>query len=191
MEKFISLVTSFLVIPFLFLFCLIIWFIRASNKLNRYKIIIKESEKNLDIALAKRYDTICQMIKVAKSFAKYEKSTFTDLVKLRQESGIRGFENVIKNQDQAIEKIHVLAEAYPELKSSQEFLRLEDEIDDENEQLAAAKRIVNNNISIFNQEIVSFPTSQVANLKGMVEMDFLREENLDRKKSIDDFDYNV
>ena len=191
MEKFISLVTSFFVIPFLFLFCLIIWFIRASNKLNRYKIIIKESEKNLDIALAKRYDTICQMIKVAKSFAKYEKSTFTDLVKLRQESGIRGFENVIKNQDQAIEKIHVLAEAYPELKSSQEFLRLEDEIDDENEQLAAAKRIVNNNIRIFNQEIVSFPTSQVAKLKGMVEMDFLREENLDQKKSIDDFDYNV
>lgn len=191
MEKFISLVTSFLVIPFLFLFCLIIWFIRASNKLNRYKIIIKESEKNLDIALAKRYDTICQMIKVAKSFAKYEKSTFTDLVKLRQGSGIRGFENVIKNQDQAIEKIHVLAEAYPELKSSEEFLRLEDEIDDENEQLAAAKRIVNNNISIFNQEIVSFPTSQVAKLKGMVEMDFLREENLDQKKSIDDFDYNV
>lgn len=191
MGKFISLVTSFLVIPFLFLFCLIIWFIRVSNKLNRYKIIIKESEKNLDIALAKRYDTICQMIKVAKSFAKYEKSTFTDLVKLRQESGIRGFENVIKNQDQAIEKIHVLAEAYPELKSSQEFLRLEDEIDDENEQLAAAKRIVNNNISIFNQEIVSFPTSQVAKLKGMVEMDFLREENLDQKKSIDDFDYNV
>ncbi|RFT37735.1 LemA family protein, partial [Bifidobacteriaceae bacterium NR015] len=46
-------------------------------------------------------------------------------------------------------------EAYPELKSSEQFLNLQEEINDENEQLAAAKRIVNSNISTLNQNIVT------------------------------------
>ena len=63
--------------------------------------------------------------------------------------------------------------------------------EDEHEQLAAAKRIVNNNISIINQEIVSFPRSLIAYLKGMKEMDFFKEEDLDRKKSIHSFNYDL
>ena len=62
---------------------------------------------------------------------------------------------------------------------------------DEKEKLAAAKRIVNGNISILNQEIVSFPTSLVAKANSIKKMEFLTEEDLDRKKSIENFDYTV
>ena len=48
------------------------WFIGTLNRLRKYRVIIEESQKNVDIALAKRYDTICQMLKVAQSFAKYQ-----------------------------------------------------------------------------------------------------------------------
>lgn len=165
-------------------------FISASNRLKKYLVKIDESKRNLDIALAKRYDTISEMIKVAKSFAKHETDAFTNIVKLRQEGTISS-NDAIKNQNDAIKEIFALAEAYPELKSSAEFLRLQDEIDDENEKLAAAKRIVNGNISILNQEIVSFPTSIVAKANSIKKMEFLTEEDLDRKKSIENFDYNV
>lgn len=165
-------------------------FISASNRLKKYLVKIDESKRNLDIALAKRYDTISEMIKVAKSFAKHETDAFTNIVKLRQEGTISS-NDAIKNQNDAIKEILALAEAYPELKSSAEFLRLQDEIDDENEKLAAAKRIVNGNISILNQEIVSFPTSIVAKANSIKKMEFLTEEDLDRKKSIENFDYNV
>lgn len=165
-------------------------FISASNRLKKYLVKIDESKRNLDIALAKRYDTISEMIKVAKSFAKHETDAFTNIVKLRQEGTISS-NDAIKNQNDAIKEILALAEAYPELKSSAEFLRLQDEIDDENEKLAAAKRIVNGNISILNQEIVSFPTSLVAKANSIKKMEFLTEEDLDRKKSIENFDYNV
>lgn len=165
-------------------------FISASNRLKKYLVKIDESKRNLDIALAKRYDTISEMIKVAKSFAKHETDAFTNIVKLRQEGTISS-NDAIKNQNDAIKEIFALAEAYPELKSSAEFLRLQDEIDDENEKLAAAKRIVNGNISILNQEIVSFPTSLVAKANSIKKMEFLTEEDLDRKKSMENFDYNV
>lgn len=188
MENYISILGLPLVI-FVLILWFVLWFIKTSNSLNRYQVKIKESKKNVDIALAKRYDTICEMIKVVKSFSKHEKTTFTDVIKLRQNNDIESANKEIRNQNKIIDHIYALAEAYPDLKSSKEYLRLQEEIDDENEQLAAAKRIVNSNISMINQKIVSFPISLVAKSKGMKEFDFLEEEDLDRKKYINNFNY--
>ena len=191
MDRFLnSEFTAIGIIALIILIVIICW-VKTSNRFNRYKVVIDESKKNVDIALAKRYDTICEMIKVAKSYAKHESSTFSEVIKLRQNANIKEFNTAIQNQDREISKIFALAESYPDLKSSQEFINLQDEISDENEQLAAAKRIVNNNISIINQEIVSFPKSVVAKSKGLKEMEFLKEQNIDSKRSINEFDYDV
>lgn len=191
MDRFLNSEFTAIGIIALIIFIVLIWWVKTSNRFNRYKVVIDESKKNVDIALAKRYDTICEMIKVAKSYARHEASTFSNVIKLRQNANIKEFNATIQNQDREISKIFALAEAYPDLKSSQEFINLQDEISDENEQLAAAKRIVNNNISIINQEIVSFPKSVVAKSKGLKEMEFLKEQNIDVKKSINEFDYDV
>lgn len=191
MDRFLNSEFTAIGIIALIILIVIIWWVKTSNRFNRYKVVIDESKKNVDIALAKRYDTICEMIKVAKSYAKHESSTFSDVIKLRQNANIKEFNSAIQNQDREISKIFALAESYPDLKSSQEFINLQDEISDENEQLAAAKRIVNNNISIINQEIVSFPKSVVAKSKGLKEMEFLKEQNIDVKRSINEFDYDV
>ena len=191
MDRFLNSEFTAIGIIALIIFIVLIWWVKTSNRFNRYKVVIDESKKNVDIALAKRYDTICEMIKVAKSYAKHEASTFSDVIQLRQNANIKEFNATIQNQDKEISKIFALAESYPDLKSSQEFINLQDEISDENEQLAAAKRIVNNNISIINQEIVSFPKSVVAKSKGLKEMEFLKEQNIDSKRSINEFDYDV
>ena len=191
MDRFLNSEFTAIGIIALFILIVLIWWVKTSNRFNRYKVVIDESKKNVDIALAKRYDTICEMIKVPKSYARHEASTFLDVIKLRQNANIKEFNATIQNQDKEISKIFALAEAYPDLKSSQEFINLQDEISDENEQLAAAKRIVNNNISIINQEIVSFPKSVVAKSKGLKEMEFLKEQNIDVKRSINEFDYDV
>ncbi|MDU2544979.1 MAG: LemA family protein [Finegoldia magna] len=191
MDRFLNSEFTAIGIIALIILIVVIWWVKTSNRFNRYKVVIDESKKNVDIALAKRYDTICEMIKVAKSYAKHESSTFSDVLKLRQNANIKEFNAAIQNQDREISKIFALAESYPDLKSSQEFINLQDEISDENEQLAAAKRIVNNNISIINQEIVSFPKSVVAKSKGLKEMEFLKEQNIDNKRSISEFDYDV
>ena len=191
MDRFLNSEFTAIGIIALIIFIVLIWWVKTSNRFNWYKVVIDESKKNVDIALAKRYDTICEMIKVAKSYAKHESSTFSEVIKLRQNANIKEFNTAIQNQNKEISKIFALAESYPDLKSSQEFINLQDEISDENEQLAAAKRIVNNNISIINQEIVSFPKSVVAKSKGLKEMDFLKEQNKDSKRSINEFDYDV
>ena len=182
---------TFYLVLMLVLLILIIWFVKISNKFNRYQVIIEESKKNVDIYLGKRYDTICEMIKVTKSFARHEKGVFSDVMKSRANSSIEGFNKTMYSQDKTIKKIFALAEAYPELKSSEEFLNLQEQIDEENEELAAAKRIVNSNISKLNQDIVSFPNSIIAGMKGLKKANFLYEEDIERKRSISDFDYEV
>lgn len=179
------------IVPLIIILFLVIYYVKTANKLRRYQVVIDESKKNIDIALTKRYDTISEMIKVAKSYAKYEKDLFAEITKSRRNSSISEFNKSLEDQNQAIDKIYALAEAYPELRSSDQFLNLQNEIDDENEQLAAAKRIVNNNISKLNQIIVSFPSSVVAGMKNIKEEEFLIEETVSNKSSIEDFDYEI
>ena len=140
----------------IFVGLLAIWFISVGNRLNRYLVTIEESKRTVDIVLVKRYDTISEMLKVAKAYAKHEQQIFTDLVSLRQGATIQESNQVITNQNDVLAQIRAVGENYPELLSSNQFLALQKEIADENEDLAAAKRIVNSNISHINQEIVSF-----------------------------------
>ena len=165
----------------IFVALLAIWFISVGNRLNRYLVTIEESKRTVDIVLVKRYDTISEMLKVAKAYAKHEQQIFTDLVALRQ---------VITNQNDVLAQIRAVGENYPELLSSNQFLALQKEIADENEDLAAAKRIVNSNVSHINQEIVSFPASIVAGVKGIHQVPFLAEET-QGKKDLSDLNYDL
>ena len=70
------------------------------------------------------------------------------------------------------EKINVLAEAYPELKSSENYNTLQLTIVDVEEHLQAARRLYNSNISSYNQMIKVFPNNIIANSKGCKEMEF-------------------
>ena len=166
------------------------WFIGQSNRLNRYVVSIEESKKTVDITLAKRYDTISEMLKVAKAYAKHEEKVFTELVSLRQSASIKETNEAMANQNDVLGQIRAVAENYPDLVSSEQFLTLQKEIASENDELAASKRIVNSNVRVMNQAIVSFPTSLVAGLKGMSKFDFL-EEDLEGKKDLKDLDYNI
>ncbi len=63
-----------LIILVILLVVVVGWFIGLANRLARYRVVIDESKRNVDIALAKRYDTISEMLKVAKSYAKHEQT---------------------------------------------------------------------------------------------------------------------
>ena len=173
-----------------FALVVVMWFIGESNRLNRYQVMIEEAKRTVDITLVKRYDTISEMLKAAKAYAKHEEKVFTELVALRQSASIQESNQVISNQNDVLAQIRAVGENYPELLSSNQFLALQKEIADENEDLAASKRIVNSNISQINQAIVTFPTSIVAGIKGIQQVQFLLEDT-QGKKDLSDLDYEI
>ena len=81
-----------------FALVVVMWFIGESNRLNRYQVMIEEAKRTVDITLVKRYDTISEMLKAAKAYAKHEEKVFTELVALRQGASIQESNQVIANQ---------------------------------------------------------------------------------------------
>ena len=80
-----------------------------------------------------------------------------------------------------LDKINVVVENYPELKSSENYKMLQQSIVEVEEHLQAARRMYNSNVSIFNQMIVTFPTSIISNSKGMTKKEFFEAEETKKK----------
>jgi hypothetical protein len=160
---------------------IIIWYISTSNKLNRSVVKIDEALSGIDVALTKRYDVLTKMIEVVKSYAKHEKETLFEVIKLRKDMSIKERNDVNRTMDENFRKINVIAESYPELKSSENYKTLQQSIADVEEHLQAARRLYNSNVSLYNQLLVSFPTSSIAKSKGMTKKEFFEADEVKKE----------
>lgn len=159
----------------------VIWYISTSNKLNRSIVKIDEALSGIDVALTKRYDVLTKMIEVVKSYAKHEKETLFEVIKLRKDMSIKERNDVNHAMDENFRKINVVAESYPELKSSENYKTLQQSIADVEEHLQAARRLYNSNVSLYNQLLVSFPTSSIAKSKGMTKKEFFEADEVKKE----------
>ena len=155
---------------------IVISIISISNKINKAIVKIDEASSGIDVALTKRYDVLTKMIDVVKSYAKHEKDTLFEVIKLRKNMSIEEKNAENKKMNENFSKINIVAENYPELKSSENYKTLQQSIVEVEEHLQAARRLYNSNVSIYNQMIVSFPISIIAKSKGMVKKDFFEAD---------------
>jgi len=158
----------------------VVWYISTSNKLNILVVKVDESLSGIDIALTKRYDVLTKMIDVVKAYSKHEKETLFEVIKLRDNMSLKEKSNVNHAMDENLKKINIIAENYPELKSSENYQTLQQSIADVEEHLQAARRLYNSNVSLYNQQLVTFPTSVVAKNKGMTKKDFFEIDEIKR-----------
>jgi len=159
----------------------VIWYISTVNKLNRTIVKIDEADSGIDVALTKRYDVLTKMMDTVKAYAKHEKETLFEVINLRKGMTLEEKNEANAKMSQNLEKIHVVVENYPELKSSENYKTLQQSIVDVEEHLQAARRMYNSNVSIFNQMIVTFPTSIIANNKGMVKKEFFEADEIKKQ----------
>lgn len=150
--------------------------IGISNKLSRAQVKIEEAESGIDVALTKRYDVLTKQLDIVKAYAKHEAQTLEKVIELR-----RGMSMAEKNQAAAAmsemqAKIRLTAEAYPELRSAENFRALQASVNDTEEHLQAARRAYNANVSVFNQLLVTFPSSVIAGMRGLTRRDFFEAE---------------
>jgi len=170
------------------LICLIIliWWIKASNKLKRFSIKVDESASGIDVALTKRFDLLTKEIEVVKGYAKFEAETLINVINERK--GINPEELNLSEKEQYNEQlnslskdINILVERYPDLKTNENYLSLQATIADCEETLQGARRVYNANVSIFNQSIAVFPTSLVAKHMKLVDKLFFQAESSKRQ----------
>jgi LemA protein len=166
------------------LFIVIIsWWISAANRLRREQVKIDEAASGIDVALTKRFDLLTKEVATVKGYAKHESETLTNVTSMRKPASNASmkekadFSNAVSK---AFDSINVVAEAYPDLKANTNFLNLQNQISEVEEQLQASRRVYNSNVSVFNQEIIVFPTSIVARHYHFEKRDFFEAEEAKR-----------
>lgn len=162
---------------------LLAWIISTINKINKALIKINEANSGIDVALTKRYDVLTKMIDVVKAYTKHEKETLFEVVNIRNNMTINEKNEVNNKINHNFEQIKIIAENYPELKSSENYNTLQASISDVEGSLQAARKNYNSNVSIYNQLIVTFPNIIVAKLKGSKQKEFFEAEE-DKKKDV-------
>ncbi len=160
------------------------WYVSVSNDINQLLVKIEEADSGIDVALTKRYDVLTKMIEIVKSYANYESETFVKTINLRKNIPLTEKNEINNKMNKEFEKIQVVAENYPELKSSENYKTLQNAILDVEEHLQAARRAYNSNVSIYNQMLVTFPKSLVAKSKSMIKKEFFELDDMKKDVSI-------
>ena len=154
----------------------LIWWIATSNRFKQLLIKVEEASSGIDVALTKRYDTLTKLLDITKAYAKHEVETIEKVINLRKGMTVSEKNDANQQLDNMRDRISVLAENYPELRSSDNFRQLQVSAADVEEHLQASRRLYNANVSLLNQLIVAFPSSMVANSMQLSKHDFFVAE---------------
>lgn len=160
---------------------LLLWWIGTYNGIKRLEIKVKEGLSGIDVALTKRYDVLTKLLDVVKGYQKHEKEILSEVIRLRSGMTMQERNAVNQQMDSAFGRINMLAESYPELKSSNNFMQLQNAIVDTEEHLQAARRLYNANVTAYNEKIVTFPNSIVAGSMGASAKEFFEAEAAKRQ----------
>ena len=161
-------------------FFILIWFFGTYNGIKTSEIKINEALSGIDVALTKRYDVLTKMLDVTKGYMNYEKETLINLVQLRAGMSMGERNAANSKMNDLSREIRILAENYPELRSSNNFVELQRAIGDVEEHLQAARRLYNSNVTDFNRRIVTVPSNIVAGMIGATQKAFFEAEEAKR-----------
>lgn len=167
---------------------LALWLLATYNGLVTLRNRVREAWSEIDVQLKRRSSLIPNLVETVKGYAKHEKEVFENVTKAR--SALLGAKNpheAAAANDMlsgALKSLFAVAEAYPNLRASENFKALQDEISDTETKVAASRQFYNTNVLDLNNTIETFPSAFVANMFGFQKADFFQaseEEKTDIK----------
>ena len=170
-----------------FLFLCLIVFIGMYNGLVSVRNHCDEAWSNIDTELKRRYDLIPNLVETAKGYAKHERELLEDVVQLREKAaGNHGSvasqavdESLLQN---ALGKLMVRLEAYPDLKASANFVELQKELANTENRIQASLRFYNGNARENNNKIQQFPSNVVAGMFSFGAREYFELENQEARE---------
>jgi len=168
------------IILLIILAVIVLWIILAYNRLITLRNRAKEAWADIDVQLKRRYNLIPNLVETVKGYAVHERELFEKVTEARtramgakttKEKGEA--ENFLSS---TLKTLFAVAENYPQLRASENFLELQRELRDTEDKIQAARRFYNGNVRDLNIKIESFPTNIIANIFRFVKIDFFEIE---------------
>lgn len=155
-------------------------YISMYNGLQRAKVNTDESWSQIDVQLKRRNDLIPNLVETTKGYAKHERETLSKVVELRNQM-VALPEDVdpqkkmeLSNQlTDSLKSIFALAENYPDLKASQNFTQLQEELTNTENKIAYSRQLFNSSAAVYNQKLLTFPSNVVAKMHHFTKVNYL------------------
>ena len=149
---------------------ILLWLVFVYNKLIRLKNQVKEAWADIEVQLKRRHNLIPNLVETVKGYAWHEKEVLTKITEARSKAiKADSLEEKAKAENfltQTLKSLFAVAENYPQLKASQNFLLLQKDLTDSEDKIQAARRFYNGNVRDFNTKTETFPNNLMANMLG-------------------------
>jgi LemA protein len=152
------------------------------NRFVRQRNLVQESWRQVDVELKRRHDLIPNLVETVKGYATHEREVFDAVTKARAQAAAPGSTPAQQAQQegilgQALGRLFAVAEAYPELKASTNFLELQRELTETEDRIAAGRRFYNANVRAMNTRVEAFPSNLVAGVFGFHKEEYFEVED--------------
>ena len=165
---------------------LVIIYISIYNKIIKMKNRVESSFAQLDAHLKQRYDLIPNLVEIVKGYATHEKETLTAVIAARNSAiganTVDEKESANKSLSGALKSVFALAEAYPDLKANEGFVKLQNQLAEVEEKILEARKYYNAVIREFNNLVEVFPSSIIAGFMHQAKRAYLEIEETERKR---------
>lgn len=155
---------------------------RTYNSLVTLNVRVKEAWSDITVQLKRRADLLPNLIDTVKGYASHEKTVFEDVTKARAETlsaqGPADASQAENHMQSALKSIFAVSEAYPQLRASENFQSLQNELVDTENKIQAARRFFNGGVREFNTKIRLFPNNVFARRLGFERREFFEVEDL-------------
>lgn len=166
---------------------LAIFAIAQYNRLIRLNISVDEAFAQIEVQLTRRLDLIPNLVETVKGYAAHEQATFDAVVSARAKAtsatGVADVSAADGMLTQALRGLLAVAEAYPDLKASANFLSLQEELSTTENKVAFARQFYNDNVRALNEAVATIPTSFFTGLAKVNARDFYEVEDPEARKA--------
>ncbi len=160
---------------------LAIFIVAQYNRLIRLNISVDEAFAQIEVQLKRRADLIPNLVETVKGYATHEQSTFDAVVSARAKAtsatGVADVAAADGMLTQALRGLLAVAEAYPDLKASSNFLSLQEELSTTENKVAFARQFYNDNVRSLNEAVATIPTSFFSRLAKVSARPFYEVED--------------
>lgn len=159
---------------------LVLWVVGMYNGLVRSRIQVKNAWSQIDVQLKRRHDLIPNLVETARGYMKHERETLESITKARtqaiQAQGVAESAKAEGELSEALKRFMLVVENYPDLKASQNFLALQEELATTENKVGFARQFYNDQVMQYNTKIQSVPTNIIANMFGFKPSEFFEIE---------------
>ncbi len=159
------------------LILLVIFVIIEYNSMIKLKKQMNNSYSVIDVYLQKRFDLIPNLVEVTKGYANYEKDILTKITEYRTSYNQNKDKESLNKLNDEYNNLMIVVENYPDLKASEQFLKLQKSLIKVESELQAARRIYNTDTTKYNTKLNVFPSNIIAKLFGFKEGELFELED--------------